>query len=104
QIEIEIDEVLKSIEGVRDRCAGKARMDGFDQLEAFGETIGERMTKNWTAASMQDQHARTSALPAHLEIDPLQPVDGRGQIGHRVLLGSTRGESPSRRRRAQFPL
>src|SRR5262249_40580253 len=88
QIEIEIDEVLRTIEVIRDRRSGEARMGRFDQLEAFGETIGERITENRAAAAVQEQHARAAALPLHLKIDPLQPVARCREIGHRVLPGT----------------
>src|SRR5690242_10894636 len=67
-------------------------MDGFDQLEAFAQTIGERVTEKRAAASMQDQHTLASALPAHSKIDPLQPLDGRCATCHRVLLASAGGK------------
>src|SRR5262249_51399312 len=102
QIEIKVDEVLETIEVGGDRRAGKARMDWFDQIEAFGETIGERITKNRATASVQDQHARALALAAYFEIDPLLLVDGRRRFGHRVLLAPAGGQSPSRYRRSQF--
>src|SRR5262249_24604032 len=88
QIEIEIDEVLETVEVIRNRRTGKARMDRLDQLEAFGETIGKRKPENRTAAAVQHQHAWTAAFPAHLEIDALQPVAGRREINHPGLLAS----------------
>jgi hypothetical protein len=55
------------------RQENKIRGDDYVRNGANGFVLRRRPLRGWVAASVQAQHARPAALPAHLEIDPPLP-------------------------------